>query len=194
LLTACELCKFTLQQTSYCTIYACMPREFLNEFSNHLQPYNKPVTVPFMLVYHVNSWMNSQITSKKAQLVLLIPEFFPQQYTFVYMPCLQVLQFCSVCSSGAKPGGTSAHGGSTLAITLMIFMTTQEPSNWGSSGPKPIYGTFCSVRCPTSAHCRMTTIVIGLKGLRAPFSPYKQAGPVSTLIYIVVGHPQQALL
>ena len=33
---------------------------------------------------------------------------------------------------GARLGGTSAPGESSLAMPLMIFMTTQEPSNWGS--------------------------------------------------------------
>jgi len=43
----------------------------------------------------------------------LSPEFFPQQYTSVYiqhMPHSQVLLSYSVHSSGARLGGTSAHG------------------------------------------------------------------------------------
>jgi len=37
-------------------------------------------------------------------------------------------------SSGARPGGGSTHGEPPLAILLMIFMTTQKPSDWGQSG------------------------------------------------------------
>ena len=48
------------------------------------------------------------------------------------MPHLWVLLSNSVHFSGAKLGGTSTHGEPLLAILLMMFMTTQEPSNWGS--------------------------------------------------------------
>jgi len=34
--------------------------------------------------------------------------------------------------AGARLGGTSAYGKSPLAIPLIIFITSQEPSNWGS--------------------------------------------------------------
>ena len=40
------------------------------------------------------------------------------------MPRLQVFLFHSICSSGARLSGTSAHGETSLAILLMIFMTT----------------------------------------------------------------------
>jgi len=62
----------------------------------------------------------------------LSPNFFPQQYIFVYiqhMPHSQVLLSHSVCSSGARLGGTSAHGEPPLA---KLRITTQEPSKWGS--------------------------------------------------------------
>jgi len=48
-----------------------------------------------------------------------------------HMPRLQVFLSHSVCSSGARLGGTSAIGEPPLAIQLMTFMTTQEQSNWG---------------------------------------------------------------
>jgi len=65
----------------------------------------------------------------------LSPELFPQQYTFVYiqrMPRLTVFLSHSVRSSGGRLGGTSAHGEPPLAIPLMIFMSTQGESSWGS--------------------------------------------------------------
>ena len=68
-------------------------------------------------------------TCKLRSVIPLSLEFFPQQYTFVY---IQHLLSHSVRSSGASLGGTSAHGEPPLAIPLMIIMTIQEPSNLGS--------------------------------------------------------------
>jgi len=46
-----------------------------------------------------------------------------------HMPRLQVFLSHSICSSGARLGGTSAHREPPLTIP---FVTTQEPSNRGS--------------------------------------------------------------
>ena len=59
----------------------------------------------------------------------------PMAHICVYpqrMPHLQVFLSHSVHSSGARLGETSAHAEPSLAIPLMIFMTTQESNNWGS--------------------------------------------------------------
>jgi len=48
------------------------------------------------------------------------------------MPHSQVLLSNGIHSSGARLGGTSSHGESHLAILLMIFITIQKLSNWGS--------------------------------------------------------------
>jgi len=50
------------------------------------------------------------------------------------MPGSQVLLSHSVCSTGARLGGTSAHEESAIAIPVMIFMSYQEPSDRGQSG------------------------------------------------------------
>ena len=60
-------------------------------------------------------------------------EFFSKQYTFV---CIQHMSPCSSPQHSLLRdqtwGGGSTHGEPPLAIPLMIFMTTQQPSNWGS--------------------------------------------------------------
>jgi len=59
-------------------------------------------------------------------------EFFSKQYTFV---CIQHMSPCSSPTAFTPQGpdlGGSTHGEPPLAIPLMIFMTTQQPSNWGS--------------------------------------------------------------
>ena len=94
----------------------------------------------FSLVYPACAWPAPLQTSTfcNAMLVLLKP-FKSWLLSPTINVCVHSALTCHVCrcsytirSSGVGLGGTRAHGEPPLAIPLMIFMTTQEKSNWGS--------------------------------------------------------------
>ena len=69
-----------------------------------------------------------------------------------HVPHSQVLLSHDIHSSGAGLGGTSAHGEPPPTILLMIFMTIQKPSNWGSKWRLDWFSFLNSVQIWAVAH------------------------------------------